>query len=174
MLSLVVESSLRRGFTAWRGAPAVLLRDTRSAAGHRAHWDTGPRGQEPQEAAEQNSPEGPSLHGPWATESKNELRAEKPTQGCPETPKPAHRSLSPGGEVGLQSEGCGTSRQNGGQSWPLTGSRQLLGHGCKWRTFWKAWTLTEQGWNHSERWSFYNCPEAGLRMGSQSVGKHSY
>ena len=61
-------------------------------------------------------PEGPSLHGRWAMESKNELRAEKPTQGRPETPKPAHRNLSPGGEVDLQSEGWGTSRQNGGQS----------------------------------------------------------
>lgn len=29
------------------------------------------------------TPQRPSLHGPWATESKNELRAEKPPPGLP-------------------------------------------------------------------------------------------
>lgn len=97
--------------TAWREAPTALLWDT---VGTLRRW-TSRAGASGGSRAE--LPEG--------------LRAEKPTQGCPETPKPAHRNLSPRGEVNLQSEVWGTSRQNGGQSSPSTGSRQLLGCGCK-------------------------------------------
>lgn len=42
-----------------------------------------PRRQELREAAEQNSPEEPSLHGEGATDSRDEFGAEKATQRSP-------------------------------------------------------------------------------------------
>ena len=54
-----------------------------------------PRRQELREAAEQNSPEEPSLHGEGAIDSRDEFGAEKATRRPLETPKPTHKKLQP-------------------------------------------------------------------------------